>query len=161
MKNTAEQQRLIDDVLAESASEQFRSAVLEQMLRVARHQRRVRAFEKASILILLLALLAWWSSASLSRRHSPQQLARPQRAARAYGLVLSASAPRGMLVATEPGLTPLVESVHSAVAIVETRPDQHLFKEIGDEQLLVLLAGQPAALVREGASRATVLFLDH
>jgi hypothetical protein len=46
------------------------------------------------------------------------------------------------------------------MSVITTDPSRRLYREINDDQLLTLLAGRPAAIIREGANRASLLFLD-
>jgi hypothetical protein len=65
-----------------------------------------------------------------------------------------------MLVETKPGMVHLITSLADSVAIIKTDPSKRLFREIDDEQLLTLLAGRPAVLIREGPGRASIEFAD-
>lgn len=157
MKSKLESECLLDDVLRSVAPEDFRAAVLSASLRQAGWRRCRRGAAKGLSLGAILLGLAWWSWPG-----RVQEIAVPNAAPtpRPYGLVRSEQLDTAMLVATQPGSCSVIESKASMIATVETRRGSRLYREINDDELLLLLAGRPAALSRHGPDQATVLILD-
>jgi hypothetical protein len=64
-----------------------------------------------------------------------------------------------MIVATAPGRIATVSTSASSIALVEALPPGDLFEVIGDDGLLALMGGRPAALVYHD-SAAELVFLN-
>ena len=64
-----------------------------------------------------------------------------------------------LIVETRPGAVNIVQNEGATYAVVETGDGQGLFQEIDDDQLLALLTGHPAVLVRRGPGRSELIFL--
>jgi hypothetical protein len=159
MRIDPETERLLDDVLA--GAEQFRAELLERTLRQVRRRRRIRTVKRGLVGMALVALAAVWLWESWPTGRTAPKIAasRPVAKRAAYGMIESRPLEAGCVVQTKQGVTPIVSSSASSVAVAETEPGQHLYTEINDDQLLLLLAGRSAALVREGPGSAEVLIL--
>ena len=77
-----------------------------------------------------------------------------------YEIIRSQPLKPAQLVQTTPGTATIVTSSPANVPVVATIADAHLFREISDQQLLVLLVGRPVALIRRTPEEAELLFLD-
>jgi hypothetical protein len=158
MRSDLNSQRLLDDILDEVAPQEFRAGLLDDTLHHARRRRQFRLARKVlGGAAVLMALAAWlWSG----RVHRAPVLAgrQPERAPRAFELVRTRPFDPAMIVQTKPGATRIVATSPTMAAIVETRPGAHLYHEINDDQLLLLLAGR-AALTRPGPHQAELLLL--
>jgi len=65
-----------------------------------------------------------------------------------------------MVIRTGPGSVVVVASSPRTFLLVETGSIKDPFRDINDEQLLALVAGRPAALVRPGPHQAELLFVN-
>ena len=145
--------QFLSDVFGEP--EEFRDALLAQTLRQVRRRRifrRCRQGFTAVAGVVAVAVVCW-------RTFQPTPLRLP---AKAPDLVVirSQPLPPSMIVETRPdGLTEVASS-SATYALVETGAAKRLFREIDDEQLLALLAGKPAALVRRGPNQVELIFLN-
>jgi hypothetical protein len=66
--------------------------------------------------------------------------------------------PSDMVVETRLGLTPVVHSSGGYVAIIETGQIPRVWELIDDRQLLALLDGRPAMLVKRGPNEEELIF---
>jgi hypothetical protein len=145
-------QQLLEDVLEEAGSPVFKEVLWQQTLEQVRCLSRARRRNRVLLAVAVMAvapLFPW-------RLIIPPTQVQPL----PYGIVRSQALPAAMIAETKPGTIPVITSSSAAVAVVETGPAKDLFREIGDEQLLALLAGRPAALVRQGPGQASLLFLN-
>jgi hypothetical protein len=65
-----------------------------------------------------------------------------------------------LAVRTQPGAVLIITSSTLTVATVESRQAPDSFREVTDEELLLLCAGRPVALVRHHPHEADLLFLN-
>ena len=148
---------LLEDVLGEAASDEFRAAVLTGTLHEVRRRRTARRWRRgltAGAILFALGGVALWH-----RGWAPQitpTVAQPA------GLVVIHSAPLDprLIVETRPGAVNIVQSEGATYAVVETGDGRGLFQEIDDDQLLALLSGHPAVLVRRGPGRSELIFVN-
>jgi hypothetical protein len=153
MKST--QERLLADVLVDECAGGFREALLAETLGLVRRRRRIRrAWRAASALavIVSLVLLVW--------RSPPLPVVTSTSARKPYTVVRSQPLRPSALVRTQP-LAPshFVVSGHDA-EIVQTVPGGRQVHEIADAELLALIGGKPAALVRQGPHLAELVFVN-
>jgi len=154
MKPESVQHSLLTDVLAENAPADFERALLDDTLRAVRRRRRLRRSSRGLAVAGVLAaigLTIWNALPPLA----PLYLVRPS-----LRIVNSQALPPSMVIGTKPGSVVVVTSSLATVLVVETGSIQDPFKEINDEQLLALVGGRPAALVRQGPNQAELLFLN-
>jgi hypothetical protein len=148
MNDRSDEQRLLNDVLAEGAPEDFRAALLGETLRQARARRRRRQWRRAAgglAVLLLAAGLAWQSRPQKASSPQPQAQAP---APAAYRLVQTQPLSAGMWVDTASPAA--VRIISSAAPVTEVVTDNRGFKYINDAQLLALLGPRPAVLIRTG-----------
>jgi len=148
---------LLEDVLGEAASDEFRAAVLTGTLHEARQRqtarRRNRALVAGAFLLVIGGVALWHFGWAPPVAPTVSQLP---------GLVVIHSAPLDpkLVVETRPGAVNIVQSDSATYAVVETGDGQGLFQEIDDDQLLALLTGHPAVLVRRGPGQSELIFLE-
>ena len=159
---------LLHDVLADTAGPALRAALLDPMLRAARaRQRRRRLGGMLALFVLLLVPIVLYRPTRFAREASNSVRATPgafdpsPSATRpACAIIRSQPLPPGMLVRSEVGTVPVVVSSRAGLVIVETVPRPGLVRELNDQELLTLLAGRPAAIVRPPDQAAELLFVN-
>lgn len=143
---------------------------LAETLREVNRRRRWRELrQQGGILAMLTALLGW---TALQWPRSPTEPALPAAppASRSIRVVATRPLPASMVVRTDSratarlgwvrtssGVTAVVESGPAWGAWVETDAEPHRAQELTDDELLALVAGRPAALVRSGDEARLVL----
>ena len=145
MKKTTES--LIDDLLEDSASPEFRAALLDKTLQSARQRKRMRRFNLAlgiTAFVGIFALTFWEMRATTT---VPNQIRQPD-----SRVADSLPSSRVQIVSTK------LDSA-SAPTIVQTTESARP-KEINDKQLLALLSDNQVALVCQGADKADLIFLN-
>jgi hypothetical protein len=137
--------QLLDDLLGDSASPEFRTALMDKTLRSARQRKRVRCFNLALGLIALVGVFAFTFQEMREPVASLTQMRQPTLSA-----VLAPSLNLVQVVSTKPD---------STLAVVQTseldRP-----KEINDKELLTLLADKSVALVRYAPNDTKLISFD-
>ena len=134
--------------------------MIETLCRV-RRRRRVRALNRAFLMAALLVglpILFWRAFVFTPERPASRALVSRSLEPASYHLVHSHPLDPAMIIETQPRTTSVVSSLSGSVAVVETKPGEHLFKELTDEQLLALLAGRPVGLVRYSPEHAELVF---
>jgi hypothetical protein len=141
MNHSPDHRHLLAEVLADTSPAGFREALLGETLRLARRRRQWRQARRGAAVIAVLALAlggVWW------------KLSWPPKAkpTASYLLVRTQPLSPAQIVTTQP-LSPgqLVLTVSGG------------FREIGDDELLSLVAPQVAALVRRGPHEAELIFV--
>jgi len=154
MKDNSWEDELLDEVLGETGTPSFRSGSLDQMLAAVQQRRRARR-RRIQVLTTLCLVASIGLFLRLVKQH---HVGTPS--ARGPLLVHSEPLPSGTIVVTEPMIINTVSSSGSSVAFVEDLPPGELFEAIGDDRLLALLAGRPAALVHPAYGAADLVFLN-
>jgi len=153
MKREADNDDLLDDVLAEAAPPAFRATLLEATLQQARRRGRLRRVRRAALpaaLLVAVATLTWW------RGRSPDaSIASP--AEPPCRIVRTQPLPTAAMVTTQPLLADRLIATEPFLAIVHTTPGSGGFRYINDEELLALVA-RPAILVRVGPHTQELIF---
>jgi hypothetical protein len=147
-------QQLLNDVLGESAPPDFEDSLWLRTLdevRSRRHARRRNRVLLACAVAIAIPLLVWRSVPP----PAPTGLSPLP-----YAVLRSQPLPIGMTVKSKPNTVSFVASSAATMAVIATDPARRLYREINDDQLLTLLAGRPAAIIREGPHRASLLFLE-
>ena len=155
MKNQSDPDRLLDDIMTDAASSEFRAVMLEQTLRQVRQRNRVRQWSRsiaAVALVVSVPLLGWKLFVAPSKSSRSQS--------RSFGVVRSEPLNPSLIVETKLGMVNIITSIASTAAFVETEPGKNLVKEINDDQLLALVTGRLVVLVRQGPHQAELLFLN-
>ncbi|MHB8523088.1 MAG: hypothetical protein ACYDH9_20345 [Limisphaerales bacterium] len=149
-------ENLLDDVFADAVSPAWRDALLEQTLRQVRRKRRLRRASQGMALVAVVAVLIA-GSFGVWRTVQPSWL-RVVTGRGALEMVTSRPLRPGMLVETRPGAARLVATTPGTVAFVESTRSS--FREINDEELLALLNGHPAVLIKRGPNDAELILLN-
>jgi hypothetical protein len=156
MNQHADKDQLLAEVLAPPPD--FRATLLAETLRLARRRRH---FRQARQVVGALALLGWLvvfvaRPFSTSPTVSPP-LARPH-AKPSFTLVCTQPLPAAAIVSSGNfSATGWATAVTKPVEIVTTSGGFHL---INDSELLALLAGKPAILIRTGPQTEELVFAN-
>jgi len=159
MKNKADNERLLDDVLTEAAPSDFREALLGETLRVARGRRRRRQTHRVAAMVIALGLcgIFVWENTPLSER----ALAPVSSTKAVEGnctLIETQPLPAADIVTTET-LSPGEFTVSMAnVEFVQTRSGN--YRAISDDELLALVASHPALLIRTSLHSEELVFAN-
>ena len=153
-----EQKNLLDDVLAEASPPDFRAALLGETLRLARRRRQWRHTRQTGGVLAVMVLIAL-----LTRQNRPEKISSaPTPAkipvAKSYQLVETRTLPAGAVVATGNFSAVKIISSESSVAQIATTGGG--FRFINDAQLLALVGGHPAVLIRTGPDSAELVFAN-
>jgi hypothetical protein len=148
--------QLLDDLLDDSVSPEFRGALMNKTLRSARRRKRMRHFTLAASMIALAGGFAFVF----------QEMREPATSPKKNGPSILRATPASPLnpvqvVNTKPDSVLEIVSSDSAPAltIVQTTESAQP-REINDKQLLALLSDKPVALVNRGMHKAELIFLD-
>lgn len=148
MKPPADNDPLLDDVLAEAAPPEFRNELLQTTLWQARRRRQFRRGRQVLLGIAMVGLLGVWAA-----RQTPRSKLQTLPVASQSDFPL-------VIVRTEP--LPAEAFVNSAplteAAFVTTIAGQ--YRVINDEELLALAAPAPVALIRCGPDCAQLVFVN-
>ena len=148
---------LLDDVLAEAAPPDFRKALLDQTLCLARRRRRRRQTRRAAALFVALGLitvLVWQSSPR--RPVAPMPMINAK--VKSYQSVRTQPLPAGAIVATRPFSAGRFVASAATVETVQTTAGN--FRALNDDDLLALIGPRPAALVRVGPHSEELVFVN-
>ena len=153
-----EQKNLLDDVLAEASPPEFRASLLAETLRLARRRRQWRHTRQAGGVLAVMVLIAL-----LTRQNRPEKISSaptPAKipAAKSYQLVETRTLPAGAVVAMGQFSAVKIISSESSVAQIATTGGG--FRFINDAQLLALVGGHPAVLIRTGPDSAELVFAN-
>ncbi|MBI4661928.1 MAG: hypothetical protein HY735_24160 [Verrucomicrobia bacterium] len=147
--------RLLDDILEDVISPPLRAELMDRTLKEARRWKRVRRVRDGlSVAALALGVLGivWRQSGPVSRVGG----APPS----SFRIVRSEPLPSSMIVRSKAGSISVVTSSPGFVVVVESAQQSGLFKEVDDQELLALVEGHPAVLVRHGPREAELVFLS-
>jgi hypothetical protein len=136
--------QLLDDLLEDSASPEFRAALMDKTLRSARQRKRVRHFNLALSVIAFVGIFAF----------AFQEMREP-----AISLTQIPQARQPIVSGTPPPLNPVQvvsTKMDSTLAVVQTSEADRP-KEIDDKELLTLLADKSVALVRYAPNRTELI----
>jgi hypothetical protein len=150
----SKRQQLLDDVLGEAGPTDFKESLWLHTLDEVRHRRRARQRNRALLacaVAVAIPLLVW----RLTLPPAPTELSPLP-----YALIHSQPLPSGMTVESKRDTVSFVTSSTATMAVIATDPSRRLYREIDDDQLLTLLAGRPAAIIRDRPNQASLLFLD-
>jgi hypothetical protein len=153
MNKLSDGDSLLEDVLAENASPDFRAALLGQTLRQARRRRFRRRAGRAAMVVMVLSVLggfAWWNL--------PVRAPASKMLTASYEAIHTRPLPHSALIATQPlnaGL--FIVSVPTA-SRVSTTANSADYRFIDDDELLAM-APQPAVLIRMGPRSQQLIFV--
>ncbi|HKW28747.1 MAG TPA: hypothetical protein VJT54_05395 [Verrucomicrobiae bacterium] len=158
MKYNADNELLLNDVLAEATPPDFRGAILDQTLGLARRRRRWGQIRRVAGIFTVLGLLGFF----VWQKDLPRQASMPMNASKtiekSYTLVRTQPLPAGEVVATRPLTAGRFIVSTLTVGIVQTGRGN--YRLINDNELLALLTSHPAALVRTGPHSEQLIFAN-
>lgn len=158
MNQRTDKKSLLADVLAESSPPDFRAALLAGTLRQARrrrHWRQARSATGALVFLLLAGILTWQHSAEkISAARTAIKFAAPK----IYQLVETQPLPAGATISTRNFAA--LKMVSTTAGAGEIATSSGGYRLINDDQLLALLAGSPAALIRTGPDSEELVFAN-
>lgn len=156
-------ENLLRNVLADVLPPTHEAGLLATTLGEVARQRRRRTLQKrgalgvATAVLATLALLPWTRSPAPVSLSIPSPAPRTAAAANAVPVIASQPLPAPFVVETRLGLTPMVASGRTDLGWVETGDGTQHATVLSDDDLLSLLAGKPAALVRNDGETRLVL----
>ena len=154
MKNNSESEELLHDIVEDAAPAAFRAGLLDKMLHeVQRHKHTRQRNRRLVVVACIVAALGLVARFLPLRSH-------PRSAAPDPLTVHSQPLEPVIIVATKPGGVDIIKSSPNTVAWVRAPEQGKLFEVVGDGDLLSLLAGHPAALVRRGPGQAELVFVN-
>jgi hypothetical protein len=149
--------QLLDDLLDDSASPEFRAALMDKTLRSARQRKRVRHFNLALGMAALAGVFTYAFQEMREPAASLNQIRQP---------ILSASRVPSLNPVRVPGTKPnlfknntILDSSDSTLTVVQTS-ESNRPREINDKELLALAGDEPVALVHQGPHQAELIFLN-
>jgi hypothetical protein len=149
--------QLLDDLLEDSASPEFRAALMDKTLQSARQRRRVRRFNLTLGAAVLAGIFAF----------TYQEIREPAASLNQTSLPILSAAPAQALNPKQVVSTKLdsfknvavSDSSDSTLMVVQTS-DADQPKEINDKELLALVADKPVALIHQGPHQSELIFLN-
>lgn len=155
--NNEDSDRLLEDVLEEAAPTDFRASLLAVTLRQVRRRRRARTLNRTALpaLAVMCSLLLWRSFTP-----GPPKIETRLSEGPSFGLVLSQPLDPDLVVESGVGSANTISSSVGTIAVVESGPAAGAFRELTDDELLLLCAGKPVALVRDGPHESRLVFLN-
>ncbi len=155
MIDTGEKRSLLTEVVGEGLPVNFREALLEQTLHLARRRRRFRQARRATAFLAVLAdlsVVVW--------RSLPPRPAHPAVLPQHFALVRTRPLPGTALIQSRPLSAAIVVRSVPASAIIATTTFKPVLREVSDDELLALAAPNPAVLVRRGPHLAELVFAN-
>jgi hypothetical protein len=154
MKSAPDTNRLLDDVLAETAPADFRGVLLGETLRLARRRRWVRHSRRAAVAVAMACVTGW-----LVWRGAVPGVATVSSVA-SCDIVRTQPLAAAAIVSTSPLDAARPTSAFASVDVISTVPGAGDFRVIDDELLLALAAPRLAALVRVGPGEQELIFVE-
>ncbi len=160
MNRAPDQERLLADVLAEGAPPDFRAALLGETLQLARRRRQFRRAQQVGAVAAVVSALGFfaWRSAPSPAAYPALPATRPAIAAN-YELVRTHALPAAQQIATRTFAAEHIVASFASIATVRTPAEDGIVRLIDDNELLAL-APQPAALVRVGPNDQELVIVD-
>lgn len=157
--NKRPEERLLDDVLAEASPPDFRAVLLGETLRLAKRRRRWRQTRSAGGVLFALALAAVgvWQQMQPEKTaavHATAKISAPN----SYQLVETQPLPASAVATTKNFAT--VKTFLTVASIAQVATTGGNFRVINDEQLLALVGGTPAVLIRTGPDSEELVFAN-
>jgi hypothetical protein len=159
MNRKTDQEELLDDVLAEATTAEFREALLGETLRLAGRRRRFRRARNAAGILAAIALagiLAWHRNPATREvfvaPHAPKAIEKN------YIAVDTRPLPTDAIITSHPLSSAQFVASKNEIVIVQTTTGN--FRIINDEELLALVAAHPAVLVRAGPNSEKLIFAN-
>jgi hypothetical protein len=137
--------QLLDDLLEDSASPEFRAALMDKTLHSARLRKRLRPFQLVLSATALVGIFVF----------TVHEMREPAVSLNQTHPLLSNAAPAPSL-----NVVPVVSTKQDATLTVVQTSESDRPKEINDKELFELLADKSVALVRYAPNRAELISFD-
>ncbi len=154
MTRRTDNERLLAEVMGDSDAA-FHEALLGETLRLARRRRRFRQARRTVAVLAGLVVLAALVWQAFLPRISTLEIHRGN-----YTVIQTQPLPVASLVTTQPLPADLLIASITTAGVVETAANTGQFREIGDNELLAMIAPKVAALVRLGPHEAELVVLE-
>lgn len=158
MSERIEPKNLLTDTLSESASADFRAALLDETLRHARSRRRWRQARQAAgvfVIGLLVGVLMWsHPDKPVSRTNSTVATIAPE----SFRLIETLPLPPDAVVLTPPFAN--LKMISTSAGVTEIATVSGGFRIINDAQLLAFASGVPMILIRTGPDSEELVFAN-
>jgi hypothetical protein len=158
MNERSEQQKLLDDMLDESLPADFRAALLDQTLRLARRRRRWRQSRRAGAALCVLFFAVWLAGREWTMKISPLQPLVKGPGPAGWRLVETRPLPAAQEVTTKDFARVTAISSQPTVGQIASSGDG--VHSINDAQLLVWVGQEPAVLIRTGPHSEELVFAE-
>ena len=151
-------ENLLSDVLAETSPADFREALLGETLRLARRRRHFRQTRQAIGVLAVFSLLAIfvkqnWPEQSVVSRPLAKKAAQTN-----YKLVRTQQLPENAVITTRQFSE--MQFAASIAPVVQVATASGGFRQINDDELLALVSGKPAVLIRTGPHSEELVFAN-
>lgn len=140
---------LLREVMEQSASAEFQTKSFEKMLLAARRRKQVRQLSWSGIAVAVGVI------ALIGVLHRPTKDLYPSKFS--VAIVHSQKLSPEMVLSTQQTVEQ-VKSSQFTIATIHTQEDG--YRLVDDNELLRILAGHPAALVRQGDGHAELVFVN-
>jgi hypothetical protein len=158
MTERSDQKQLLDDVLAESSSPDFRAALLGEVLRHARRRRRWRQSRSAMGVLVVLFSTTWLVWHNRVERLSAVSSPRTIPVVASYQLVAPRPFPADAVVVTANFSS--VSPVSSSATVPQIATSNTGFHYLDDAELLELAGPGAAILIRTGPHSEELVFAE-
>ncbi len=159
MNERPEKNELLDDVLA--SSPEFRAALLGETLRLARQRRQWRQARTVGGVLVAMVLTGIFARQLWMGKVSDKTVVASRAeisAPNSFQLVETQPLPAGAMVTT--GIFSPAQTISSAAGVTQITTTAGNFRFINDEQLLALVSGTPAVLIRTGPDSEELVFAN-
>jgi hypothetical protein len=150
-------EELLNDLLEDSASSEFRASLLDRTLHQVRRRKQMRRLTAAAgigtVAMAMLVPITFW-------RNLNQPVTASDPAPGKLTIVQSTPLNPSQIVSTRPDSAWITGTSTSTVAVVETAVSGRNYIEIDDQQLLALAADRPVALVRHAPGQSELILLN-
>ena len=152
MRNSSDRDDLLNDVLEEVAPPAFRAQVFQEALEEVRFRKRLVQFRRGALVLACVAIMVVLGAKFV-----------PFEGSRSLGkinplIIHSRLLTAQMLISSRPDTVDVVTTANASVTLVQSSAGTYSI--LGDDQLLALLAGRPAVLVRRGVFDAELVFVN-
>jgi hypothetical protein len=149
--------RLLEDLLEDSVSPEFRATLMDKTLQSARQRKRARRLNLRLSILALAGFFAFAFQEARNPKTTQNQIFRP-----ISSVAVSPSLNPVQVVSTKLDSLKSVavsDSSDSTLTVVQTSESDRP-REINDQELLALAADKPVALIHQGRHQAELVFLN-
>ena len=152
MNNNPDQERLLHDILEDSLPPGLHDSMLGQTLAAVRRRRRIQIASRAAgtAAFIFVGLTFWLMSKPTPAPSAGSTLA----------MVTSQPLNPRQVIGTDAGSVSVIASVPEGFGWITNSSGQEPVKNLDDQELLTLLAGKAAALVRQPSGQTELVFAN-